>query len=427
MRNSPSTLKSALWLITAVICATSMQFYTAKIWSVGQPTRFSDLYAPWWGSHEVLVHGRNPYTPAVAHEIQTFIYGAPVSLGASGDPDDLSGGFAYPLYVAFLLWPAVHLPFALVQSLFTWIAAALTLGSILLWLRALQFRGSLLEWFTIVLFALGNFPVLQGIHLQNLSLVAAALLTFSLVLLSKEYLTLAGFVLAASTFKPQFTVVVLPWLALWTLSRWRQRQRLAWSFLASMCVLMGVSELLLPGWLRDFIQVVRAYTHYTFGRSLLDLWFTPHAGSFASAGLLLAVLVLCWKFRHVGGQAPHLFLVVGIMLAATITVIPTLAPHTQLLLLPGLLCLYHYRSILWSSHRFARLALVALCLLLAWPWLAAIILALASPLFSTNEVLHWWELPLYTSPVLPLAVLVTLCCLIRIPLIAGNTDLHSPR
>src|SRR6202021_728522 len=98
-----------------------------KIWSAGQPSHFSDLYAPWWGSHEVLLHGRNPYTPAVAHEIQTVIYGAPVTTDTNGDYSGVSGGFAYPLYVAFLLSPTVHLSFTLVQSLFIWIAAHLTL------------------------------------------------------------------------------------------------------------------------------------------------------------------------------------------------------------------------------------------------------------------------------------------------------------
>ena len=427
MRTSQSTLKPALWLITALICASSMQFYTAKIWSAGQPPQFSDLYAPWWGSHEVLLHGRNPYTPAVAHEIQTVIYGSPVTAGNGADYNSLSGGFAYPLYVSFLLWPTVHLPFALAQSLFTWAAAALTLTGILMWLRALQFRGPPIERTTVALLALGNFPVLQGIHLQNLSLIAAALLTFSLVLLSRNHVTLAGFFLAASTFKPQFTVVVVPWLAVWTLTNWRQRKRLAWSFLASMCLLLVASELLLPGWVRDFMKVVQAYTHYTFGRSLLDLWFTPSAGPFAAGGLLIAVLVLCWKFRRFGTDAPHQLLVVSVMLAATITVIPTLAPHTQLLLLPGLLCLYRYRLILWKSNQYARLSLVALCLLLAWPWVAAILLAVGSVLFPMNALLRWWDLPLYTSPILPLAVLLTLCCLIRIPISPGDTVPHFSR
>src|SRR5882762_4157354 len=65
------------FLILAMFCAGCMWFYVTHIWAAGQSSQFTDLYAPWWGSHEVLLHGRNPYTPAVAHDIHFVIYGAP--------------------------------------------------------------------------------------------------------------------------------------------------------------------------------------------------------------------------------------------------------------------------------------------------------------------------------------------------------------
>lgn len=76
MKDSQRILKPALWLILSIISASCMSFYVAKIWSANQPPHFSDLYAPWWGAHELFLHGRNPYALAVAHEIQTVIYGA---------------------------------------------------------------------------------------------------------------------------------------------------------------------------------------------------------------------------------------------------------------------------------------------------------------------------------------------------------------
>jgi len=55
------------------------------------------------------------------------------------------------------------------------------------------------------------------------------------------------------------------------------------------------------------------------------------------------------------------------MLAATIPVIQTPAPHTQLLLLPGIIGLHSYRRLLWRTSRLARLVLLAFYRLRAWP------------------------------------------------------------
>jgi hypothetical protein len=420
-------VKPAVWLIVALTSACGMEFYVAKIWSAGQPSQFSDLYAPWWGAHELFLHHRNPYTPAVAREIQAAIYGAPLTSENGGDFFGLAGGFAYPLYATFLLWPTVNMLFSTLRTLFICLSIIVTLGSLGLWLRAFHFRGPPLEWLTLALFTLGSFPVLQGIRMQNLSVIAAAILTLSVVLLSTGHLSLGGVLLAASTFKPQFTLVLVPWLTLWAASDWRRRQSFLWSFLASMVVLIGASEWMLPGWQNGFLNVVHAYRHYTFGHSLLDVWFTPRVGPFAAAGLLLVVLALCWKCRRAEADSPRFLAAISIMLAATITVIPTLAPHTQVLLLPGFLCLHFHRLLLWRSNRWARLALLGLCLLFAWPWLAAAGLTLAAVLLPTSELLRWWDVPLYTSPLLPLAVLLPLCCLIRIRIWPDDAGLDPAR
>jgi hypothetical protein len=413
IKDSQRIVKPVLWLILSIVSASCIEFYVAHIWSADQPPHFSDLYAPWWGAHELFLHGRDPYAPAVVHEIQTMIYGAPVAAAYRGDSSELTGGFAYPLYAAFLLWPAVYVPFSTAQVLFFYISILVTLASLVLWLRGFRFHVTPVQLLTLALFTLGSFPTLQGIRLQNLSLIAAVLLAAGVALLTSEHLILAGTFLAASTFKPQFTLVLVPWLALWTVSDWRRRQSLAWSFLASMLLLVGGSEWLLPGWIGRFLEVVQAYRKYTFGHSLLDVWFTPRAAPLVAAALLVAVLALCWKYRRHPANSQGIFLCTSLVLAATLVVIPTLAPHAQLLLLPGFLCLFRYRGELWRSGQFARLLLFAVWFLLAWPWVAATGLALAATMLPVRSLLRWWELPLYTSPLLPLAVLLALGCLIR--------------
>jgi len=411
--NSSPIAKATLWLFLSILSAGSMAWYVVAIWSANQPPQFSDFYAPWWAAHELLLHHRNPYSPAVAHEIQTVIYGAPASETSTNDPSNIAGGFAYPPYAALLLWPAVYLSFPDAQKVSLVASGLATLLSLALWLRALRFRLPLLQWLTIALFALGSFPALQAMKLQNLSAIAAFLIAVSLFLLSDDHLVLAGIFLALSTFKPQFTVALILWLALWTIGNWRRRSRLAWSFLITIFLLVLISEWLVPGWIRTFLSVLSAYRHYTYGHSLLDVWFTPGWGLLIGACLMLAALAFCWRYRMESADSKPFLGVISLVLAVTLIVIPTLAPHAQLLLLPGFLCLFCDRTLLSSSSAFSRMVLAAAWALLAWPWLASFSLSLAALRVPVSRLLRFWEIPLYTSPLLPLAVCLALGCLLR--------------
>jgi hypothetical protein len=416
--------KPVVWLILSMVSAISVSCYVAKVWSANQSPHFSDLYAPWWAAHELFLRGRSPYRPEVAHEIQAVIYGAPRMAGYPGDDSALAGGFAYPLYAASLLWPTVRMSFPAVEKMFFCVSVLAVLGSLACWLRALRFHPPPVQWLTIAFLVFGSFPVLQGLKLENLSLIAAALLAVTMVLLSTDHLILAGLFMAASTFKPQFTIVLIPWLVCWISSDWRRRRALAWSFLATMLLLIGGSELLMPGWIGDFLRIVRAYKHYTFARSLLDLWLGTRVAPFAAAGLLVAVFVLCWRNRRRPANSADFFLTTSLTLAATLTVIPTLAPHCQVLLLPGFLSIIRYRTYIWASSRFSRLLLVSVWLLLAWPSIAAAGLTLATIWLPVNSWLRWWEMPLYTSPVLPFAVFVVLGWLVSRRIAWADQDIE---
>ncbi len=400
-----------LWLMLSLVCAASMWFYTDKIYGLGQPPSFSDLYARWWGSHEVLLHRRNPYSAAVAHEIQTVIYGAAVNSRYPGDPSEIAGGFAYPLYTSFFLWPTVYMSFATAEKFFLGVSELAVLGSLAMWLRLLRFERSLIGSVALTLFTFGSFPVLQGLRLENLSLLAAAVITAAIFLFAKGHLLSAGIVLAAATFKPQFTILLLPWLAVWTLSDWRRRGALAWAFLASMLLLILSAEWLVPGWIGDFLRSAQAYRDYTPGDSLLDLWFSRGGGTAVGLVLVGALFALTWRHRRDPADSAPMLVVVSLFLAATLMIIPTLAPHAQLLLLPGILCLLRNRALL--SARIAALTCAAVWLLLAWSWIASFLLAVAALRLPVTTVWRGWKLPVATSPVLPLAVAIGLVFLLQ--------------
>src|SRR6266496_5295590 len=249
--------KSALRLIAAVLCAAGMWVYAHRVFIPyqradaalhGRPRgNLSDLYPRWLGARELLLHGRDPYSPEVTREIQAGYYGRPLDSSRPQDPTDQQG-FAYPIYVAFCLAPMIHLPFEVVRSAFFWVLLALTAVSIPLWLRVLRWSGP--PWTPLIVLALtlGSFPVMQGLQLQQMSLLVAAMVAIAMALLCSGHAVAAGILLALATMKPQLVVLLLAWLALWSLADWRRRYRWAVSFLATMAILMAASEWYVPHW-----------------------------------------------------------------------------------------------------------------------------------------------------------------------------------
>src|SRR5207244_1288383 len=115
----------------------------------------SDLYPRWLGARELLLHGRDPYSAALTREIQQGYYGIVLT---PTSPIKDQQGFAYPLYVVFLLAPLIGLPFPVVQPLFGGLLLVLTAGSVLLWLRALDWRVSAPLALAAALLAAGSWP-----------------------------------------------------------------------------------------------------------------------------------------------------------------------------------------------------------------------------------------------------------------------------
>src|ERR1700736_5926543 len=106
----------------------------------GRPRgNLSDLYPRWLGARELLLHERNPYGREITLETQQGYYGRVLDPSRPEDPKDQQG-FAYPVYVVFILAPLIRLSFHDVQIVFRWLLIGLTAGSVLLWLRTLRWR-----------------------------------------------------------------------------------------------------------------------------------------------------------------------------------------------------------------------------------------------------------------------------------------------
>ena len=368
-------------LLVALLLAGSMWFYVQHVLIGHQKAdaalrgvprgNLSDLYPRWLGARELLLYHRDPYSPEVTREIQTGYYGRPLDPARPNDPKD-EQRFAYPVYVVFLLAPTIDLPFPAVQAGFRWLLVGLTVVSVLLWLRTLQWRPSLNAQVILSLFALFSFPALQGIKLQQLTLLVSGLIAGCAMLLVEGHLVAAGVLLALATIKPQLVLPLCLWILLWAFSDWRRRQNVVWGFIGTMAVLLGAAEFVLPGWIGRFREAVAAYRQYSDGaESVLDVLLTPGLGKVAAAAALLALAIVGWRNRRAAADSATFGQILVLILATTVMIVPKAAPYNQVLLIPGvLIVLQHWR--IFSAQKIMIRAAAWICsLAVLWPWPAA--------------------------------------------------------
>ncbi len=372
----------------------------------GRPRgNLSDLYPRWLGARELLLHHRDPYGPEVTREIQSGYYGRPLDSNHPDDPKDQQG-FAYPLHVIFLLAPTIGLPFSVVQTGFRWLLVILTLGSVLLWLRVLHWRPSATVTATLIVLTFGSFAVVQGIKLQQLTLLVSALIAGCAAALVAGHFALAGFLLALATIKPQLALPTAAWLVLWATGDWRQRQRFVWSLGMSTAALLAAAEYVLPGWISRFHEAVAAYRRYTGGAgSLLDVLATPALGKIIAGVAVIAVAVTGWYFRRAAQDSAAFGTILALVLVVILVIVPTFAPYNQVLLLPAAFLIAASWRDLWNRDRLTRVACAVGVLVVSWPWLASCGLMLASFFLPAESVQRAWAAPLYTSLGIPLVIL----------------------
>jgi len=412
--SAPAFLPNRWWLVlAAIVCAAGMWLYVQRVlvmYQIADAARtglprgnLSDLYPRWLGARELLLHGQDPYSPAVTREIQAGYYGRSLDPANPKDPKDQQA-FAYPVYVVFYLAPTVHLPFAVVQKAFFWLLVAVTIVLVPLCLRILRWPLAYPERVSVVALAMGSLAIVQGLKLQQITLLVAALIAGAIALLVADHAIPAGILLGLATIKPQLVCVLLLWLAIWTLGDWKRRYRWAVSFLATVAILTAASELALPHWISRFWHAMHDYLNYTEGVPLLHKmlpnpwdWLTEASAAATSA-------LVCWKNRRQGARTPAFAATACLVLGVTLLLVPSYALYNQVLLLPAILLVARERQMLWQRSRISRVLLTAAAILLLWQWLSAVILATLSFVLVPGVVEKAWAVPAWATPALPLAV-----------------------
>jgi hypothetical protein len=350
--------------------------------------QLGDLFSPWFGTRELLLRGRNPYSADVSHEIQTAFYGHSVDqrYDAPDAPVIDEQRFVYPAYVVFLLAPVAGVDFPVLQKWALPFLALLIALSIWLCLDLLRWQPSWILIAVIILFVLSSPQILQGLRLRQLGLVVAFLLVLSARCVAGNHLALAGIFLAFSTIKPQMAVLPLAWLLFWGLSDVKKRWPLLAAFVIALAVLCGAAEIYLPAWPRYFIEGLIAYRHYAPKTSLLCLVLGTIAGGMISVLLIAGILVLAWKNRRSDAASQEFLNTLAASFIAAALVLPVVTPYNQvLLLLPAAMILHR-----WSS--FPKIARRFLACVLAWPYVCSLLLLIHKPNLNSPK-----RLPLLPS------------------------------
>jgi hypothetical protein len=399
--------QTPVWLLVSAMLTFGMWFFVDRVWAPQTEMHFSDLYPRWYGSRELLLHGRDPYSAAVTREIQVWAHGRPLEF----DPESAAKDgyrFAYPVYIAFVLAPTVGLQFSQVASLFRFLLPLLVCASVPLWLLMLQWRCSRRTLGCLILLSLGSFPVLESLYLQQPLLLAIVFMAAAGACLTSGRLHLAGALLALATIKPQLTALLVPSLLLWACSDWSARKKLVWGFGSTLLLLVGLSEYLVPAWINEFISGLGAYQRYTGNMSILTVYLTDTGSALVSAALITAWAVFAWQMRKLPAGSRAFNFTVCATLATTLVVIPTLYPTGQVALLPAIFFLLKEFPVVWNNGRASRLVYLGVFSLIGWPWVGACLFALASLAIPTDRLRQFWLVPVSTLLLVPLSVLVLL-------------------
>jgi hypothetical protein len=259
-------------------------------------TRFpgiSDFYAPWAGARALLLEGRDPYSQYVTAEIQEAKDIDP-SLRGSG-----KGGFTYPLHVVFVFWPLVYLPYPWVQAIWMVTLQWLALATVAVLLCLERWSPEPLGLLGLCLGTLFLYPVARSIMLGQFTLHVTFMLAAALLALEHRRDAWAGAALGLTSIKPQMIILVVPWIALWAVSR--RRWRLLEGLLGTGTLLMLGSLALFPRWPISFVRSVFRYSTVAGGRNpirvLVSLLWSDRSviARYSLAVALLVAMLGAWR------------------------------------------------------------------------------------------------------------------------------------
>lgn len=352
---------------------------------------YSDLL-PRWAGTRLALHGIDPYNYPILSAIQT-------SYHVKAQP------FLYPAHLILYLLPLA--PLTLLQAQIVFLVAitplfAWTLG---LTMQTLGLPESPRIRIWVVLLACVSWPAMWALRLQQFTLVVAALVFIAWHLIAKGRQVLPGVLLALATIKPQLVLPLLLWLFVWAVLR-RQWALIA-SFAATLAIVLGITEKIVPGWFPHWRGAVSNYSEARRTAPPLLALFGHRMGLVVTAALVIAAGAAVLRLLRCQPRSREFVQALGLVLAVTLCLVsaaPTMI-YNDVVLFPALLILIFCKL----QNRFARILSFLALLLLSWDFVTV-------PIAATVELLtgpsNFWNGFPFIDTLLP--VLVTLALSVEI-------------
>jgi hypothetical protein len=302
------------------------------------------------------------------------------------------------------------LSFRGVQMILSVLLPCSVIASFFLWCAVFRVRLSNANAIWICAITLSSLPVLEGIYALQPTLISAALIAASVLVLQNGKLAWAGVLLAIGWEKPQLIILLGLWLLLWTISDWEHRKTFFIAFTISTLLLLALAEAWLPGWWRAWLASLSAYREIN-SPPLLQLVLGKIIGRVAAVCALGLVIVTAvrWRGERAGSR---LFLLVTVLVLSTtvVTISSSIAVYDQFLLLPALLLFWVERQGALRT-RLTRFAVLLMIITFAWPWIAAPLVSIGRFIAPARLSARIILLPLVTASSFPLLVMIVLALL----------------
>ena len=414
--------KQILWLLLSLTAAAVSWTYMHRVllpWdeyvnvSRGIVAQMGDLYPRWVGARELLLSGKNPYGAEVSHEIQMGFYGHPIEQRYDQPQSKIvdEQRFAYPIYVVFLLAPAVHMEFQRVDAWAPVILAGLSVASIWLWLGVAGWRLPLALSLSMAVLFTCSPQIAQGLRLRQLALLMGFLLALASWCIGRGKLFLAGLVLSLATLKPQMLSLCLLWFPIWSLGDWKRRWQLVAGLIVGLSTLVASGWMLLPGWPRYFFQGLVAYHRYYPTTSPLRAVLGDWLGGAVSLILVAILFSVACRRRQSAGNSDDFVTVLSFFLMTTCLVLPIIAPYNHVLLILPAIMIFQQWNVL---PRWGR---GILSILIAWPWVAQAVLLIHPP--STESLVQ--------TPLLPFVLMLSFPFVVPLAALAVRKNVRAMR
>lgn len=241
----------------------------------------SDIFLRWYATTQLLENGRNIYDPQNGLEVSTQVYG--------DQPIFRVVNFYYPAHLLILIFPLALLSYPSAHFIWTTLVQIFYVAALWSVIRESRWSISVEKITLFLVLAMLFIPAMQHTIWGQFNTIGMVSLAMCYHALQNKRFAQAGMWAVGLTFKPHTTLLTLAFLLLWGLFRQER-----WQFLGGFGIVSllcwGLTELLQPGWVFDFILSLGDYI--STQSPLTQFLHIPFAGNVIVVGLTLIVLLL---------------------------------------------------------------------------------------------------------------------------------------